>query len=162
MSQTFGFVDIHCHLLPGIDDGAKSWEESLAMARMAVADGIETIVVTPHQLGGFSQNHGPTIRARTEELSQLLAEHEIPLVVLPGADVRIESNMIALVQQGEVLSLADHRRHILLELPHELYLPLDRLILDLKAADMVGIPCVTSRTRTRCNRAIYILRSRSR
>ena len=69
MNQTLGFVDIHCHLLPGIDDGAKSWEESLAMARMAVADGIETIVVTPHQLGGFAQNHGDAIREQTEELS---------------------------------------------------------------------------------------------
>jgi len=139
MNQTSGFVDIHCHLLPGIDDGAKSWDDSLAMARMAVADGIDTIVVTPHQLGGFSQNHGEAIRERTEELAQLLAKHEIPLAVLPGADVRIESGMIALVQQGEVLSLADHRRHILLELPHELYFPLDRLLSELGAAGMVGI-----------------------
>jgi protein-tyrosine phosphatase len=139
MNQTSGFVDIHCHLLPGIDDGAKSWEDSLTMARMAVADGIDTIVVTPHQLGSFAQNHGATIRALTEELSELLASHEIPLSVLPGADVRIEPSMIALVRQGEVLSLADHRRHILLELPHELYFPLDRLLLELKAAGMVGI-----------------------
>ncbi|HEX4142111.1 MAG TPA: CpsB/CapC family capsule biosynthesis tyrosine phosphatase [Pirellulales bacterium] len=139
MNQAAGFVDIHCHLLPGIDDGAKNWDDSLAMARMAVADGIETIVCTPHQLGGFSQNRGGAIRALTEELSQRLAEHEIPLTVLPGADVRIESGMIALVRQGEVLSLADHRRHILLELPHELYFPLDRLLLELSAAGMVGI-----------------------
>jgi protein-tyrosine phosphatase len=139
MNQTSGFVDIHCHLLPGIDDGAKSWDDSLAMARMAVADGIDTIVVTPHQLGGFSQNHGEAIRERTEELARLLAKHEIPLAVLPGADVRIESGMIALVQQGEVLSLADHRRHILLELPHELYFPLDRLLSELNAAGMAGI-----------------------
>jgi protein-tyrosine phosphatase len=139
MNQTSGFVDIHCHLLPGIDDGAKSWEESLAMARMAVADGIGTIVVTPHQLGSFAHNHGEAIRERTEELAQMLAKHEIPLSVLPGADVRVESGMIALVRQGEVLSLADHRRHILLELPHELYFPLDRLLVELNAAGMVGI-----------------------
>ena len=100
MNQTSGFVDIHCHLLPGIDDGAKSWDESLAMARMAVADGIETIVVTPHQLGGFAQNHGDAIRQRTEELAEMLAEHEIPLAVLPGADVRIEAGMIGLVRAG--------------------------------------------------------------
>ena len=51
-----GFVDIHCHLLPGIDDGSPDWETSLAMAQMAVADGTRTIIVTPHQLGNFSQN----------------------------------------------------------------------------------------------------------
>ena len=89
MHQPAGFVDIHCHLLPGIDDGAKSWDESLAMARMAVADGITAIVVTPHQLGGFAHNRGPAIRQRTGELAELLARHEVPLTVLPGADVRI-------------------------------------------------------------------------
>ncbi len=139
MNQTSGFVDIHCHLLPQINDGAKSWDDALAMARMAVADGIETIIVTPHQLGSFAQNHGAMIRERTEELAERLAEQEIPLSVLPGADVRIESGMINLVRQGEVLSLADHRRHILLELPHEIYVPLDRLLSELRAAGMVGI-----------------------
>jgi protein-tyrosine phosphatase len=139
MNQTSGFVDIHCHLLPGLDDGAKSWEESLAMARMAVADGIASIVVTPHQLGGFAENHGDAIRQRTGQLAELLAQHEIPLTVSPGADVRIEPGMIALVQQGEVLTLADRRKHILLELPHEIYVPLDRLLSELRAAGIVGI-----------------------
>jgi protein-tyrosine phosphatase len=139
MNQTSGFVDIHCHLLPGIDDGAKSWEESLAMARMAVADGISTIVVTPHQLGSFSENHGPAIRERTGQLSDLLAEHQIPLAVLPGADVRIQPNLLALIKQGEVVTLADHRQHILLELPHEIYVPLDRLLAELRSAGIVGV-----------------------
>ena len=51
------FVDIHCHLLPNIDDGARDVEESLAMAKMAVADGFDTIVATPHQLGTYSHRH---------------------------------------------------------------------------------------------------------
>src|SRR5688572_1974200 len=88
------FVDIHCHLVPGIDDGAKTWQESLAMARMAVADGITTIVVTPHQLGTYAHNSGELIRHRTAELQQELDAHDIPLQVLPGADVRIDDGMI--------------------------------------------------------------------
>jgi protein-tyrosine phosphatase len=51
MNACEAFVDIHCHLLPGIDDGSQSWEQSLEMAAMAVGDGIATIVATPHQLG---------------------------------------------------------------------------------------------------------------
>ncbi len=133
------FVDIHCHLLPGIDDGSKSWDESLEMARIAVADGTETIVVTPHQLGAFRHNGGAEVRDRTAELQRVLADHDIPLRVLPGADVRIETDMIAKLRAGDVLTLADHRLHVLLELPHELYFPLEPVLDQLHTAGMVGI-----------------------
>jgi len=59
--------------------------------------------------------------------------------VLPGADVRVEPDMIRLAQNGEVVTLADRGRHVLLELPHELYLPLDRLLPQLERAGLVGI-----------------------
>ena len=133
------FVDIHCHLLPAIDDGSKSWDESLAMAELAVQDGTETIVVTPHQLGSFAHNDGERIRARTAELQQFLADHKVPLRVLPGADVRIEAGMVARLRSGEVLTLADRRKHVLLELPHELYMPLDRLLEELAASGIVAV-----------------------
>ncbi|HUG68491.1 MAG TPA: CpsB/CapC family capsule biosynthesis tyrosine phosphatase [Pirellulaceae bacterium] len=133
------FVDIHCHLVPGIDDGAKSWQESLAMARMAVADGIETIVVTPHQLGGYAHNSGEMIRQRTAELQRELDAHDILLRVLPGADVRIDNGMIEGLKNGSVLTLGDHGRHVLLELPHEMYFPLEPVLDDLTRAGMVGI-----------------------
>lgn len=132
-------VDIHCHLLPEIDDGAADWAETLAMARLAVADGVSTIIATPHQLGGYTQNHGSAIRDQTTRLLRLLRQNGVPLRVLPGADVRIEPEMIAGLQSGEVLTLADCRRHVLLELPHEFYFPLDRLVSDLRVAGMVGI-----------------------
>jgi protein-tyrosine phosphatase len=133
------FVDIHCHLLPDLDDGARGWKESLAMAKLAVADGISTIVATPHQLGNYADNHGDEIRARVDRLQTLLDRREIPLQVLPGADVRIESGLIAKIQSGEVVSLADQGQHVLLELPHEVYLPLEGLLAKLDAAGLTGI-----------------------
>jgi len=133
------FVDIHCHLLPGIDDGASSLEESLAMAKMAAADGIETMICTPHQCGNYACNRGADIRTAVAELQIALERNGVPISVLAGADVRIESNLIEQVARGEVLSLADRRRHILLELPHELYIPLEPLLAELKSAGMVGI-----------------------
>lgn len=139
MSESLDFVDIHCHLVPGIDDGSGSWDQSLAMARIAVADGIGTIVVTPHQLGNFSHNDGPQIRKRTAELQRFLDEHQVPLRVLPGADVRIEAGMIEKLRRGEVLSLADRGKHVLLELPHEMYFPLEDVLESLHRANMVGI-----------------------
>jgi protein-tyrosine phosphatase len=134
-----GFVDIHCHLLPGIDDGSPDEATSLAMARMAVADGTRTIVVTPHQLGNFADNGGEQIRMLTAQFQQTLDEHDVPLAILPGADVRIEDNMIALLAGGEVLTLGDHRRHVLLELPHELYFPLEGVLAELNRHGIVGI-----------------------
>ncbi|MBW3599848.1 MAG: capsular biosynthesis protein [Planctomycetes bacterium] len=139
MEHVEPFVDIHCHLIPDIDDGARSWEESLAMARMAAADGTGTIVVTPHQLGAYGHNTGDVVRARTRQLQQFLDDHDVPLRVLPGGDVRIEAEMIAKLRTGEVMSLADRRKHVLLELPHEMYFPLEPVLDDLASLGMVGI-----------------------
>jgi protein-tyrosine phosphatase len=63
----------------------------------------------------------------------------VALRVLPGADVRVQADLIPKIHSGKVVTLADQRRHVLLELPHELYLPLDRLLSDLDAAGMTGI-----------------------
>jgi protein-tyrosine phosphatase len=133
------FVDIHCHLLPGIDDGAKDWDDSLAMAGLAVSEGIDVVVVTPHQLGNYGQNCGDAIRELVNELQQRLDSARIPLKVLPGADVRVEPGMCERLVTGNVLSLGDHRRHVLLELPHDLYLPLEPILDELDRHRIVGI-----------------------
>ncbi len=134
-----GFVDIHCHLLPAIDDGSSDWETTLAMAQMAVADGTRAIIVTPHQLGNFAQNRGDDIRARTAQLQDVLNQHGIALQVLPGGDVRIEDGMLEGLANGEVMSLADRRKHVLLELPHELYFPLEGILSSLSRQGMTGV-----------------------
>ena len=132
-------VDIHCHMIPGIDDGAESLQVSLEMARLAVNDGIGTIICTPHQLGNFQHNTGDVIRQATQQFQLALQEARIPLRVLPGGDVRIEEAMLGGLLSGSVMSLADHRKHVLLELPHELYFPLEPVLQKLKSARMVGI-----------------------
>lgn len=139
MSAPEPFIDIHCHLIPAIDDGSQSWEDTLEMADMAAQDGIGAIVCTPHQLGNYAHNHGDMIRERTYELQRVLDEHGIGLIVLPGGDVRIEETMVDKLCSGEVMSLGDHRRHVLLELPHEMYFPLERLLEDLRSVGMIGI-----------------------
>src|SRR5690606_7359476 len=95
-----GLVDIHCHLLPGIDDGAADLGASLAMARMSVEQGVDTVIVTPHQLGAFAANRGDDIRRRTAALQSELDRAGVALRVLPGADVRIEDHMIAGLESG--------------------------------------------------------------
>jgi len=136
---SIGFVDIHCHLVPGVDDGAADFEESLAMAQLAVDDGVRTVVCTPHQLGAFGENRGDDLRRRVAELQERLDAHGVAVQVLPGGDVRIEDGMLEKLASGEVLSLADHRRHVLLELPHELYFPLEPVLAGLARLRMTGV-----------------------
>ncbi len=139
MIRSESFTDIHCHLLPGLDDGASTLDDALAMAEIAVADGIETIVATPHQLGNNARNSGQTIRAAVVGFQQQLDRRRLPLRVLPGADVRIEPGLLNKIRSGEVVTLADHRRHVLLELPHGVYFPLERLLRELASAGLSGI-----------------------
>jgi len=133
------FTDIHCHLVPGIDDGSPSWEVTLEMARIAVNDGFSTTICTPHQLGNFSCNDGNLIRERVAEVQERLNAEGIPLQVLPGGDVRIEEDLVGRIRRGEVVSLADQGKYVLWELPHELYFPLEGLIAEHKRAGMIGI-----------------------
>jgi protein-tyrosine phosphatase len=133
------FIDIHCHLLPALDDGPAGWRESLEMARMAAADGIIAVVATPHQLGNYPHITAGIIRAQTARLTSMLEQNGISLELLPGADVRIDPDLPAKISSGEVLTLANRRRHVLLELPHEVYIPLDRLLGELRSAGLTGI-----------------------
>ncbi|MBN1910468.1 MAG: hypothetical protein JW818_12060 [Pirellulales bacterium] len=133
------FVDTHCHLLPGLDDGAADWDEALAMARLAVTDGISTTIVTPHQSSAHPHIDGPTVRARTAHLQDFLNRHGVPLDVRPGGELRIEPDLVQRIRRGELLTLADRGRYVLLELPHEVYLPIEGLLTQLRRAGLTGI-----------------------
>jgi protein-tyrosine phosphatase len=136
---TLPFTDVHCHLLPGIDDGPKDWDETLSMARLAAADGIGTVVATPHQLGRYESNSTHRIRALTAEAQQRVAAAGIPLTILPGADVRVHEDLPGLVRQREVLTVADRRTHLLVELPHNQLLPLGEVIYALQGEEICCI-----------------------
>ena len=133
------FTDIHCHIVPDIDDGSNSTDESVAMAHIADRDGTKTLIATPHQLGA---NHRVTVDAIKEGVASLrerLQAENIDVAILPGADIRIDPELPKLLKQGEVLTLADRGRHVLLELPHDTYYPLDRLLKSLRKQGLIGI-----------------------
>jgi protein-tyrosine phosphatase len=112
-----GAADLHCHCLPGLDDGPATMEDAVRLCRSLVIDGISTVVATPHQLGRYEgQNSGREVREAVDALTARLAEQSIPLEVLPGAEVRIDERIPSLVRGGSVLTLAD-RVYLLLELP---------------------------------------------
>jgi protein-tyrosine phosphatase len=111
-------IDIHCHILPGVDDGPRDLEESLAMARMAVADGIRAIVATPHTLNGIYLNPREDILDQAQVLGEALVEHHIPLILFVGADVHFEEDLIRKLETGEVLPI-NGGKYLLLELPSQ-------------------------------------------
>lgn len=108
-------IDIHAHLLPGIDDGPSRLEEAAAMCRAAADDGCTAVVATPHQRHGLWWNGDPE---RLEELRAAVAQQagDAPRVYL-GAEVRVGEGLAAALEawpEGEVTSLAGSR-YLLLE-----------------------------------------------
>jgi protein-tyrosine phosphatase len=132
-------IDLHSHLLPGIDDGSKDLAMSLAMARVASADGISTIACTPHILPGVYNNSGPAIRSAVARLAESIAEADIPISLVPGADVHIAPDLDVRLRDGRALTL-NNSRYLLLEPPHHVLPPrLEDLIFGLQAAGYVPI-----------------------
>jgi protein-tyrosine phosphatase len=115
-------IDIHAHILPGVDDGAKDWTQSLQMARMAVEDGIRIMVATPHLFKGrtidLSQvNDKEIILQLVTQLRRKLSEEQIPLEIIPGCDFPLTFESLKLLDDGRVLTINDANRYLLLELP---------------------------------------------
>jgi protein-tyrosine phosphatase len=113
-------IDLHCHFLPGIDDGAQELGESLDLARAAVATGISMAVMTPHVHVGRYDNNLSSIRKVFAVFQQALHDHDIPLQVRVGGEVRIAAEIMALVEEGEIpyQGEIDGHRILLLEFPH--------------------------------------------
>jgi len=137
-------IDLHAHILPRLDDGAKSLEESVEMCRISYEDGVRTIVATPHILPGVYKNDRSTILAKTRELNEAIKkfgigsseyevknldsrispnpnselrthDSELPFVILPGADVHFSPNLFQLCQDGEILTVNDGGRYLMVE-----------------------------------------------
>lgn len=109
--------DLHCHILPGIDDGAPDLAVSLDMARAYVDQGVRCVACTPHILPGLYHNSGPQIRQAIAALQTRLGEADIALELVTGADNHIVPDFVGGLQRGHLLTLADSR-YVLVEPPH--------------------------------------------
>ncbi|MBN2467643.1 MAG: hypothetical protein JXD19_05780 [Deltaproteobacteria bacterium] len=164
-------IDLHCHLLPGIDDGARDWNESLDMCEIAINDGIHTIVATPHVKPGVFAPTKDLVFSRIRELSDRLGKkHEPintrstssrrssptsrPLTILPGADIYLQPDILTQIDRGEALRLgeltADSQNaatrtsveYVLLELPDYFLLPRIKEVIE-KLVERGVIPILT-------------------
>ncbi len=110
-------IDLHSHILPGLDDGARDWDQALASAYLAVEDGIEGIVCTPHWIKNKCENTRAEIIGALERLKKELNNQSIPLAVYSGAELHVYEEMVSEIRKGELLTINDTGRYVLLELP---------------------------------------------
>lgn len=115
-------IDLHSHILPGIDDGASDVEQSLEMARIAVDDGIRHIVCTPHVMPGVYDNDQRTIGQAVVQLRQDLEQADIALNIYVGADVHIAPDLPEKLRTGQIPTL-NRSRYFLFEPPHHILPP---------------------------------------
>lgn len=135
-------IDVHCHLLPGIDDGPKTMDESIELARLAVNNGITHAIVTPHMHAGRWDNECAGITQLTNQFRQRLAGAGVPLTVGMAAEVRLDAAIVEWVAHDRIPFLGMHggKRVMLLELPHS-HIPLgtENLIAWLLKRDIVPL-----------------------
>jgi protein-tyrosine phosphatase len=110
-------IDLHSHVLPGLDDGARNMDDALEMCRIAQADGIHTLVASPHCRNGVYHNDQTKILAALESLKEALHRERISLKLLPGIDILIHPELADFFDKNPKLLLGG--RYVLLELPNQ-------------------------------------------
>jgi protein-tyrosine phosphatase len=136
------FHDIHCHCLPGLDDGPSTMNESLALCRKLVEDGIATVVATPHQLGRFEgSNEAQKVRETVHNLNEMLKNNGVPLKIVPGGEIRVDERICELLEDDKIMTLADKGKYILLELPYQVSIDITPLLTEIAS---MGVQCIIS------------------
>lgn len=101
--------DVHSHILPAIDDGSSGMEESLEMLKIAYSEGIRTMIATPHNMPGKGCPSKATVLKRLDLLQQTAADEGIDIRILPGTEYFFREEVLHLLEEGEVIPLADSR-----------------------------------------------------
>lgn len=115
LSAVTGRIDVHSHLLPGIDDGCATLEDSLTCAKMLVEAGYTHSFCTPHIWPSLPENHGAQIAARVQALQARLVEKQIPLTLLPGGELNMTEQTPRL-RREEVMTYGLAGTHLIIDL----------------------------------------------
>jgi protein-tyrosine phosphatase len=130
MGEIIEMIDLHSHILHGMDDGAETIEGSLQMCRVSQRDGIQTIVATPHILPGIYNNNRSTILAKVRELNDAIKKFGVKsldsmtqfpndsiteLEILPGADVHFSFDLLQRHEKKEIVTVNDQGQFLMVE-----------------------------------------------
>jgi protein-tyrosine phosphatase len=126
-------IDIHLHILPGVDDGPETIEESVALARVLMQEGVHTAVATPHFNDLFPHRSASEIKERVNALQQVLDHRGIQLRLFTGHEALIKPGLVEDIQSGRLATL-NGSRYLLLELWNNSWLPeTEQVIFELRA-----------------------------
>jgi protein-tyrosine phosphatase len=132
-------VDLHCHLLAGVDDGPRTDEEALEMCRIASDEGICLSSALAHQNEDYPAVTPQLIREHARQLTAALQAADIHLAVFPSAEVMVHPEIEASWRRGDLLSVADRGQYLLVEMPHRLFIDWRALIKGLREAGVCPI-----------------------
>lgn len=111
-------IDIHCHLLPAVDDGAGTVEQSVEMAKRAASEGVTAIVVTPHAFHPQFETQDLNVQSAASQLQTLLHRDGIDIDLYAGQEIRVFGELVEALEDGRALSLAGSR-YVLVEFPSD-------------------------------------------
>lgn len=101
-----GFIDIHCHILPGVDDGAKNMEQTREMLRIACTEGVREIITTPHFFASHKNASMEILHRTIADVEEKMKEWEIPIKLYSGSELYYRSEIPELLEAGEAGTLA--------------------------------------------------------
>lgn len=110
-------IDLHSHLLPGVDDGAQTIEDSLELARIGMNEGVEHLVLTPHYRNGHYINHREDVIKATERLQTIYDDNNIAIKLYPAQEIRLTEHFFDDYYRNDLLSLDGSGRYFLIEFP---------------------------------------------
>lgn len=112
-------IDIHAHILPGLDDGPKDISESIEMCMLSKADGVTTIVATPHMNDGMYNVTREQALDAVSKVQVALDNAGTSMRILAGGDIHISSDLLEKLKEKEIITLGDDGKYIMLELPSD-------------------------------------------
>ena len=124
------FADTHCHLCPGLDDGAKSLDEAIEMCRLAWNEGVRMAAVTGHQNPDWPLTPQQII-AGASELATELERICCDLKLVPMGEVMLASNTLEEYREGKLLSIGNQNKYLLIEFPHNQFFDISSFVSDL-------------------------------
>ncbi|MEN1968854.1 CpsB/CapC family capsule biosynthesis tyrosine phosphatase [Lentibacillus sp. N15] len=110
-------IDIHCHILPGMDNGPGTMQETLTMVEMAHNQGIHTIIAAPHHRNGSYENEKEAILGAVDYVNAKLREQQLDVLILPGQAIFMYAELVRDLERGLLLPLNETSGYVLLELP---------------------------------------------